>query len=80
VEAEVKKHIEAGVAPSDAHEHERMKAKAEFEAETKQMENDLVVAEVRRTKAWNALLAAKKPKVDYSKTRSREEVRPETTN
>jgi len=74
VEAQAKKHIEAGIAPSDAHEL----VQAELEAAMKQIEIDFDVAEVRRTKAWNALHATKKPKVDYPKTRG-QEVRPETT-
>eukprot|EP00984_Skeletonema_dohrnii_P016342 scaffold7239_cov123-Skeletonema_dohrnii-CCMP3373.AAC.4 len=72
VESQAKKYFEAGVTQAETHEQVKAQVKAELEAEMKQIENDFNVAEVRRTKAWNALLAAKKPKVDYSKTRGQE--------
>eukprot|EP00984_Skeletonema_dohrnii_P016344 scaffold7239_cov123-Skeletonema_dohrnii-CCMP3373.AAC.6 len=64
VEAQAKKHIEAGVAPSDAHEL----VKAAVEAVRKECEIDFNMSETRRNEGWSALHEAKKmlilPKVD----------------
>ncbi|KAK1741558.1 hypothetical protein QTG54_008036 [Skeletonema marinoi] len=64
VAAQAKKHIEAGVAPSDAH----VLVKAAVEAVRKQYEIDFNMSETRRNEAWSALHEAKKMLIVFDST------------